>query len=392
VTPGSASQFVDSVGVNVHTGYYDTAYNSFWSFAQKVKDLGVKYVRDGACAAGCAEQQRRLKVLGSLGIKANLIMGRPGGRDSVAQLVDMLDTSGLKDMLASVEGANEFDQAGVADWATQLRVWQQEIYTRMKANPNLADVPVYGPSLVASTSYSALGNISQYLDCGNLHPYPGGGVPMQVVPSSLSMERTVADGKPVCITESGYHNATSTSDGHLPTSERAAGLYTPRMYLDHFRAGVPRTYEYELVDEFPDASNTNSERHFGLVRNDLSEKPAFTSLKSLMKLITPTTQAPSVPTRVQATGPSDLRQLFFQQDAKHQVLVLWRDVSVWDRAARKDLAPAAQPVNVAFGQALTAEVFGVGDASTTPRQTVTNPINLAIDMAGQAVVVRLTLP
>src|SRR5437588_97453 len=119
-TPVPATNFVNSVGVNVHTGYYDTAYNNFAA------------------------------------VKSALL--------------------------------------------------------------NLAVVPVYGPSLVQSTSYSAAGDLSGSLDCGNLHPYPGGALPTAVLFTDLTLEKLVAGNKPVCVTESGYHNATSTTDGHLPAS------------------------------------------------------------------------------------------------------------------------------------------------------------------------------
>jgi hypothetical protein len=389
VTPAQATKFVDSVGVNIHTGYYDTAYNDFTGFKQKLLDLGVKYVRDGACAS-CTEQQRRLQSLGAAGIKANFIIGRPNGSESVNQIVDMIDQK-LAPMTASVEGANEYDQAGVANWAPQLRSWQQQIYNRVKSDPTLAGVPVIGPSLVASASYTALGDLTPWLDNGNLHPYPGGAVPTQVLGLGFSAEKAVAGSKPITVTESGYHNATSTLDGHLPTSEKAAGSYVPRLFLDHFRAGAPRTYLYELVDQFADSSNTDPEKHFGLLRNDLSAKPAYTSLQSLMKLVTPSAQATSVPTKFRAAGPADMRQMFFQQDANHQVLVLWRDVTVWDRVARKDLAIPTQRATVTFGQPVKADVFGLDDA-TTPKQSAFLPTSLGVDLGGDAVVIRITLP
>src|SRR5512135_2917798 len=71
-TPVPASNFTNSVGVNVHTGYYDTSYNDFATVKAKLLDLGVKYVRDGACAS-CTDQQNRLAALGAAGIKSDLI-------------------------------------------------------------------------------------------------------------------------------------------------------------------------------------------------------------------------------------------------------------------------------------------------------------------------------
>jgi len=389
-TPVPATNFVNSVGVNVHTGYYDTAYNNFAAVKSALLNLGVKYVRDGACAS-CLDQQSRLQQLGAAGLKADLIVGSASHYESLSSLMSMIDAK-LAPMTASIEGPNEFDQTGILDWATKLRSWQQSLYPAVKSDPNLAGVPVYGPSLVQSTSYSAAGDLSGSLDCGNLHPYPGGALPTAVLFTDLTLEKLVAGNKPVCVTESGYHNATSTTDGHLPASEAAAGAYVPRMFLDYFQAGIPRTYDYELVDEHADTSNTQSEQHFGLLRNDFSPKPAYTSLQRLLQLVSTTSQAAPVATRVQATGPSDLRQMLLQQDAHHQVLVLWRNVSVWDRIARKDIAVTPAPVNVAFGQPVGASAYTIDGNTNQATQTATNPSHMTVNVGGQAVVVQLTLP
>jgi hypothetical protein len=292
-------------------------------------------------------------------------------------------------MVASVEGPNEFDLSGAVDWAPRLRAWQQELYTLVKKSPDLSGVPVIGPSLVSSASYGLLGDVSGSLDCGNLHPYAGGGLPTEKLAAGLGLAAATSGDKPVCVTEAGYHNATATTDGHLPTSETAAGAYVPRMFLDFFQAGVPRTYLYELVDEWADASNTDIERHFGLLRNDFSEKPAYRTLQRLMRLVTPATQAAPAPLRYTAAGPRDLRQLVLQQDAHHQVVVLWRDVVAWDRIARRDVAVGEEPVHVTFGQAVAHADVQALDAPTAQRHHT--PRELSVGLSAQPVVVTLTV-
>src|SRR3954453_7176375 len=225
---------------------------------------------------------------------------------------------------------------GVNHWVTRVQSWQHMISQVVKANPALANVQVYGPSLVNSASYPLVGNLSAYADCGNIHPYPGGNVPTQAPGTNMPPPKPVTGpNKPVCVTESGYHNATSTTNGHLPTSESAAAPYAPRMFLDYFQAGVPRTFQYELADEKLDAGNVDAEQHFGLLRNDLSEKPAFKSVSALMNLVrSGGTQGAATPLKYSATGPTDLRQMLLQLDAKHQLLILWRNAKVWDPVTR----------------------------------------------------------
>src|SRR3954453_3747394 len=279
---------------------------------------------------------------------------------------------------------------GVNHWVTRVQSWQHMISQVVKANPALANVQVYGPSLVNSASYPLVGNLSAYADCGNIHPYPGGNVPTQVLGTQMTLAKTVTGaGKPVCVTESGYHNATSTTNGHLPTSESAAGAYAPRMFLDYFQAGVPRTFDYELVDEKPDAGNVDAEQHFGLLRNDLSEKPAFKSISALMNLVrSGATQDAPTPLKYGVTGITDLRQMLLQLDARQQLLILWRTAPVWDPVTRKDLTVAPQTGTVTFGQAVdSAEVYGLDAPGSAPVQTVAAPKSVSVPLAGQAVAV-----
>ena len=393
VTPTLASTFADSVGVNVHMGYFDTAYNNFDALRAKLAVSGIRYVRDKLCVT-CTEQNRRLQVLGTDGVKADFIMTKPGP-DTIQAMVDLVAQQ-FPTMTASVENANEYDLVpGVIDWFTRLQSWQQLIWQGVKANPALSNVKVYGPSLVNSTSWATVGDLSPFADCGNIHPYPGGNVPTQVLGTQMTLAKTVTGPtKPVCVTESGYHNATSTTNGHLPTSEAAAGAYAPRMFLDYFQAGVPRTFQYELVDEKLDAGNVDAEQHFGLLRNDLSEKPAFKSVSALMNLVrSGGTQGAATPLKYGVTGVTDLRQMLLQLDDKHQLLLLWRTAPVWDPVARKDLTVVPQTATVTFGQQVaSASVYGLDAAGSAPTQTVASPGAVSLPLAGQVMAVKLTLP
>ena len=56
----------------------------------------------------------------------------------------------------------------------------------------------------------------------------------------------------------------------------------PRLLLEHFMRGEQRFYSYELIDEFVDPEQTNPEANFGLLRRDLTPKPAYTAMKTLL--------------------------------------------------------------------------------------------------------------
>jgi hypothetical protein len=340
--------------------YYDTAYNDFDAARRALTDLGVRNVRDGACA-GCIDQIARLAALGRDGVRLTLIMGKPGAGGSLDSLAGAVEGS-LAPYLAALEGPNEYDISGDPAWAANLRSYQQQLWTRVHASRALARVPVLAPSLARAGSFAELGDISASLDCGNIHPYAGGGKPADTLAYNLSLARIVSAAKPVCATEAGYHNALAETTGQRATSERAAGAYVPRLYLDFFAAGVPRTFLYELVDEWRDPGHRRAESSFGLLRNDFSPKPAYRSLRTLLRLTVPHGAIEPRPLRVAVTGSAPLRWMLQQTTPKEYAVVLWRDVSVWDAARGAGVAVASAAARIRLGQRTTVTDVTVADA------------------------------
>lgn len=85
--------------------------------------------------------------------------------------------------------------------------------------------------------------------------------------------------KPIAATETGY------SKYREGISETTHGKYIPRLFCEYFRLGIKLTYIYDFVDEYNDANKSNREANYGLVRRDLSPKPGYLALKSLVSLL-----------------------------------------------------------------------------------------------------------
>jgi hypothetical protein len=398
----SARAFGDSVGVNVHLLHEDTSYGRFDVVRSRLRELGVRYVRDGLCAT-CANQVERLRALADVGIRAHLIASRLYA-DQGAMLSELQANLNkirerLRETVVSIGAPNEPDQQGVSDWIGLTRVFQRELWSRVKGDPALAHLPVIGPAVVHHANRPALGDLSAYLDQGNMHPYPGGGTPLHNLEDERQRALPISGSKPLVATEVGYHSDLTTTSGHHPASERAIAVYTPRLVLEGFRGGVVRTFIYELADGWPQGgqpSNVSAlENSFGLLRGDLSPKPSFLALRNLMRVV----DAGSAP--VAAPGglrfglegaPPDLRLLLLRSADGSFALVLWREVSVWDRLARQDLAPAADPFEVVLGEPVElAQRFDPVD-SDAERGRWERPERIPVDVAGAPVVLRLTPP
>jgi hypothetical protein len=388
-----ARAFGDSVGVNLHIGWSDTpAYGDFNAVLARLRELGVRYYRDGLCPT-CEEWISRIKRLGDAGIKANLIttdlnLGSPRLQENLQVIGNRLGNA-----VVSVEAPNEPDQTGDAQWVAKTRALQQELWTSVKGNSALARLTVLGPALAQPTSPAALGNLSAFVDRGNSHPYPGGGPPLENIDTVRALANVTSGGKQIVATEAGYHSDLFTTSGHYGTSERAIGIYMPRLALEGFRAGFERTYIYQFADPWPNLPGF--ENAFGLLRADLSPKPAFLTLRNLLRVV----DADSAP--VASPGglllglegtPADLRQLLLRSADGSYALVLWRAASVWDRVARLDLSPAPDPVDLVLGEPIAlAQRFEPVDSDAEVERW-TNPTRIPVAVGGSPVVVRMVPP
>jgi hypothetical protein len=154
-----------------------------------------------------------------------------------------------------------------------------------------------------------------------------------------------------------------------------------RTFLEQFRAGIRRTFAYELIDEKPDAHGRDAEQHFGLLRNDFSRKPAFNALRNLLTIVGRERRSGRLtPLRIQVSrSERDVRRLVLQKADGSYVVALWRLSSVWDIKRRKALHVGSQRVTV-----------GLPGAS---RVTVADPVHGAgerrIRIRGRRIHVRL---
>jgi hypothetical protein len=397
-TPGSATtgvqaktaqSIVDAYGVNIHLTYTTTPYGNVTGIANSLNELGARHVRDRLYVTSPSEWTN-INALAKRGIRFDLIMGRPDNQGGTPQqLVDTAATK-LPGAVESLEGANEWNLQGRPNWAAELRGHQQAVWRAAKANPATAKLPVLAPALGLKKDYSALGNITGYSSYGNIHNYPGGQLPSTDIATAMADERIDTGNDPIMTTETQYQNALNTTSGHKPTSERAGGIYAPRLLLENYSRGIARMYNYELFDQKADPSKTNIEMNFGLIRSDGTRKPAFAAMSHLLKLLADPGPAftPGKLGYTIAGAPSDLRQTLVEKRDGRFYLILWRDAKVWDPIARKDLTVA--PVNVRVNLGRTASVNTYRPSTQAAAvATVAATTSVTVPMTGQLTVLEI---
>lgn len=276
-----AWSFVQSIGINIHLHYTGTVYENHTLIEQRLKELGIRHIRDGLLETTWAPYYAAHERLGKVGIKGLYMVDLAESEAEVDGFMAKVPTA-----LEAMECTNELDNPGMpkydANWPTKL-----PDLLGMLSPFRRAGIPLVGPSLIEPFNYDKVGDISEFIDYGNTHNYfggrhpgtPGWGVaPFENYGSigfNLERVRKTCGLKPVWSTENGYKDRLDF-DAIPPET---AAKYLPRMLMEHYRAGIPRTYIYELAD------NSASGGMYGLLDENGEKKPAFHAVKNLIGLV-----------------------------------------------------------------------------------------------------------
>lgn len=394
-----AYSFLDSVGLNTHIRYYDTAYGNFPLIQQRLKELGVRHIRDGGSDPVWIQ---RINELAQAGIKSTIVLDpfiglgpdasydiKPPGY-TVSQLVKNL----VPNAVEAVEILNEFDvfryqgysrngqPVTDANWVTYVQDFTRDTYNAINSDPTTQQVAVIGPSFVYPDSSARVGDLSPWVDYGNLHPYsypahPGNGNLLQ----DLANRAQAFTNRPMIATETGYHTGGPLSD--RPVSEAVQGKYIPRMFLENFSKGIYRTFSYELIDQF--VKPNEREANFGLLRYDGSPKPAFTALQNLMGLLNDSsvTFTPGSLTYSLSGNTQNIHHTLLQKSSGDFYLVLWQEGASTDQMS-------SQTITLNLNTPITQATTYLSNYTTTPTGQYRTPTQLSLTVPDSPLIVQLT--
>jgi hypothetical protein len=431
LTARPAAEFRDSIGVQTHfpfTGYpYDAAPTS--QLAGMLRTVGIRHLRDDTCfntESACVRVRSRIAELrdafGAQGPKVDLlaqytrelaaVQDRAARDADIERALTAATSAPLAPMIAGLESVNEPDLKDSGDWTTSTLA-DNATFTRLLSQSRFAGLrglPHLSPAIGHASNTPALltsGWTKDRADIGNFHPYPAAwGGPEHAfdtacgTTTALGCAQQLGRSAAPIATESGY----STSGTVLSTnwvSERAQGIYLPRLVLENFRRGVSRTYLYELVDLKP--TRGSAVDGYGLWRARAvgsqfvpgDPKPAALALARLNATIgdlgaSATSGSLDVSIRTAGREASDetIRRVLLRRADGSYVLALWQPKAVWDNAAFKqaDRTVADQTVEIAIGGAqwtVTATRPSLGESPTArfdATQTVSVPVGADVTL------------
>jgi hypothetical protein len=400
IAASPSDNFVDSIGVNVHSTHYlgfpSTSYDDWNSVIAAVGNLGVRHVRDHVF-----DPTRLNQLTAATGAKVTGIIEQHTFSNGVL----VLDQSSVPTVLSqakqvtgldALEGPSEYDQYPDPNWRANLRSYQINLYNTAKADPALAALPVLAPSIANPNEYANFPDLAAYADSGNVHSYPGTGAPTNGLANWLNASSQMVGAKPTWSTETGYHEHPTLNTNPFDISPTAAGKYLPRLLMDYYRAGVPRTFLYELVDDNADPTNSNAENNLGVYKSDFTPKPAAIAIKNLITLLSDPGSS-FTPSSLDFTltltgGNANLHQVLLQKRNGTFWLALWQDVSVFDKSTNTDLTNPDLPVTLNFASPINGATTYLPDGSASPVGTFGPGSQLNLNVPDQVLLVQISIP
>lgn len=338
-----SDDFVESIGVNTHWTYPKYVADKAALMALLV-DSGIRNIRDVAVGQNPDLVATLTSLYGS-GIRSTLLIFPAAGIVPTLAYWSGYgpgETQTINDFLASlpagivkaIEMPNELDIFYTAyKWHVVLNddlsndpesdlyyglygvAFTISAWNALRANAAFNAIKLIGPSVGAQVpSPFADASMHDYVDRGSMHPYPArvnafqvpviyGGVSVYYANGSQPSSNIAADAfspdaimfdwyqpaftsgggdkKLMAATETGYSNGGGSTPDWF--SQLLGGKQTPRLFAEYFKNLITDTFYYELVDEGTDP--TNGEQNDGLLNYDLTPKPAFTALKSMISVL-----------------------------------------------------------------------------------------------------------
>ena len=331
VTAVPADSLVDIVGTNLHLTFCEASSNycnKYATMKQLLINAGIRHYRDAAYTPDYWPTNRFLD-LANAGIHENAVIKSTTTPAQLAAFFTFNPTA------ESIEGPNEVNMVKDSQYPGDIVA----LMNAMAPIVHQHAVPLIGPSIAWINStinqYAPLAPLAPLLNYGNLHDYFSGRNPgtqgwgpywngsrYGSIAASVFVDAAMAGSKAAVATETGWSDA----PGSLPRG--IVARYEPRLFLEHFRAGVHRVFQEQFLDYGGDGFAGT-----GLIDSSMQPKPAYYALKNyIQSLADPGPGFSPKPLGVQLNGiDSSVHQLLMQKRDGTYWLALWIEGEAWNQ-------------------------------------------------------------
>jgi hypothetical protein len=396
-TARSAYDFVNSIGANTHLSYFDRQYGDFPFVEKELASIGIRHLRDGVHLQNSDYNSMlygRFAQLGKMGIRFDAVVDPRSNLGPITPelLQRVYDLSGQT--IECFEGPNELDISNMNGWSDLDRSYNETLFKAARAMPEGTRIKVISPSMAFASHGGAVGDLSKRIDFGNLHSYPAGKMPAILFPDQQIFAKEISGGNQVIVTETGYHNALNDHNDQPAVSEAAAAKYMPRLFLEDFAHGIPRSYLYEFLDEATDPGLKDNQLHWGLIRANGTEKPAFTALKNLISELSDTAEPArlqQLPWALSYTNAQTHHLLVQKSDGEFD-LIFWQEIPSYDPKRQVDIANAADNTFLTLGRQARSVTVYEPALQAQALHTYTGVTQIPLAIPDHPLVVRILMP
>lgn len=386
----SSQDFANRIGVNTHIHYTDGGYADVPKTIDALRYLGVRNLRDSVPDPSLpGGGGYNFDKFADQGFKFDFVVSPSLPLSKTLSLLETFARA-HPHAIAAVEGPNEVNNWPVSykgETGSKAAVdYQADLYAAIKDNPLLSALPVYN-----LTSWPELIGKS---DVYNAHSYPPKGEqPEDHVKNVVRQLHKLDHLKSAVITEVGYYTlpGKGTWGGVDDATQAKLSL---NLILDSIGMGISRVYLYQLLDAYPDPSNNEMEKHFGLFDIDYRPKPAASAIHNLLQTVAANDPATpgakrATPSLTVSAGDLNVKRLLLDGDQKVSTLILWDERKIWDSEKNAPLPVPASEVTV-DSDAEIAKIDVIDPIKATePVQTVRKARSVKVQLEGYPVLIKL---
>ncbi|MBX4865093.1 calcium-binding protein [Rhizobium sophorae] len=384
------NDIIRSFGIDTHIDYTDGKYSNVGEVVKALDYLGLDTVRDHAPnSASDPNGQTHLGDAAEAGVQFVFSAQREVDPATVAQRLHAF-VQAHPGSVVGIEGPNEVNNwpvsyHGLSGQAAAL-AYQKDLSAAVNADPLLKNIPVLG-----FTGYT----VASASDYTTIHTYAkDGDQPYSWLSREAGVQRAADPGKPLAITETGYHTSLTadTNGGWEGVSEATQAKLLLNTLMDGAALGSKQTFIYELLDAYSDPQGANQEKHFGLFRLDYSAKPAATAIHNLTEILADDGAAKASfsagTLNYSIDGlPSSARSLLTEKSDGSYQIIIWNEPDIWNQTTDTAIQAATTAVKVNLGASFGSVKVFDPVTGTTAIKSLSNVSSLTLDVLDHPVII-----